>query len=137
MARLRALIAGHRPIALLLLAAVLALRVAVPAGWMPQAAGSHGLVLSICDGSGSHTEVVALGKSRDSRAEHSNDAPAHANAPCPYAVLGLAMATPLAPALADGAAPRATATPSWAVASATDDPAHPPRPPGRAPPRVG
>ena len=139
MARLRALIADHRPIALLLLAAVLALRIAVPAGWMPQSVGQHGLVLSICDGSGSRTEVIAVASGVVDHERRNDSVPRHATAAaaCPYAVLGLAIASPIAPALADGVPPQAVAAPAWAVAPATSDLAHRPRPPGRAPPFAG
>lgn len=81
----------------LLLVCALALRLLVPAGWMP-VADAHGLHLTLCPGAGPimpATPHVMAGMTHPGSAPHHDQAsPDHA---CPFAGLSLALDRPTAP----------------------------------------
>jgi hypothetical protein len=89
-----------RTIALALLACALALRLLIPAGWMP-VADAQGLHLVLCSGSGPLEMPSAHAmhgmKGMDHRHHHDHSMPDH---PCAFAGLGVAMAEPFLPLLA-------------------------------------
>ncbi|MGN6123620.1 MAG: hypothetical protein ACTHOJ_11770 [Sphingomonas oligoaromativorans] len=89
-----------RTIALALLACALALRLLIPAGWMP-VADAQGLHLVLCSGSGPmempSAHAMAGMKGMDHHGHHDPSMPDH---PCAFAGLGLALAEPLLPQLA-------------------------------------
>jgi len=94
MGLLRLAIRDHRLLACLLFAAALAMRVLVPAGFMPAASGE--IAVEICSGSGPMTMVMELPGSPD-KAEHKPDSP------CAFSALaapGLAGADPVQLAIA-------------------------------------
>jgi len=92
---------GLRTIALALLACALALRLLVPAGWMP-VVDAQGLHLTLCSGSGPLEAPVAhhamAGMAHHQHHQHHDQGmPDH---PCAFAGLGLALAEPMLPVLA-------------------------------------
>jgi len=94
MNRLRHIIRDHRLLACLLFAAALAMRVLVPAGFMPVASG--GLAVEFCSGSGPVTMVMEF-PGVPGKAEHKADSP------CAFGALaapGLAGADPIQLAIA-------------------------------------
>lgn len=94
MGMLRLAIRDHRLLACLLFAAALAMRVLVPAGFMPAAAG--GIAVEICSGSGPMTMMLEL-PGVPGKAEHKTDSP------CAFSALsapGLAGADPIQLAIA-------------------------------------
>ncbi|MBS0255010.1 MAG: hypothetical protein JSS36_07345 [Proteobacteria bacterium] len=116
MSRLRVLALHHRRLAALLLAMALALRVLVPAGFMP--GGDGQLAMKICADQGSAITLLVPLKGGD----HDKGA-AKADAPCAFAALGhgltgaadpLVLAVALAFILALGFAPaRTPRVPAW------------------------
>ena len=90
---------GLRTIALALLACALALRLLIPAGWMP-VVDATGLHLTLCSGSGpielpaAHHAMAGMAHHHH---HHDQGMPDH---PCAFAGLGLALAEPVLPAIA-------------------------------------
>lgn len=85
MTRLRRLARDHACIAALLLAAVLALRVLVPAGFMPMAGADGRLTVMVCSGEGSRAMTIVipgLGEGRGKPAPADRD---KAGGPCAFA----------------------------------------------------
>ncbi len=91
-----------RTIALALLACALALRLLIPAGWMP-VVDATGLHLTLCSGSGpiepvTHHDMKAMaGTAHHHQHHHEQGMPDH---PCAFAGLGLALAEPVLPEIA-------------------------------------
>jgi hypothetical protein len=117
-------------LAWLLLAVVVALRLASPAGWMP-VVGVDGVRVELCTETGGPRTLII-----DSEGKSHPDVPAPAHDPCPFALAGAApldltavAALPLAPAmLAALVAPAITAARlvAWRAT----------RPPARGPPSL-
>ena len=88
-----------RTIALALLACALAVRLLIPAGWMP-VVDATGLHLTLCSGSGpielpaAHHAMAGMAHHHH---HHDQGMPDH---PCAFAGLGLALAEPVLPAIA-------------------------------------
>lgn len=131
---------GLRTIALALLACALALRLLIPAGWMPvhDAQGFH---LTLCSGTGpeplpAHAAMAGMAHHGTHRHDHQHDQgmPDH---PCAFAGLGMVLAEPVLPAVAPIVAtvePAIVAIPA-AVAIGRGLAAPPPPPTG--PPALG
>ncbi len=94
-----------RTIALALLACALALRLLVPAGWMP-VADAQGLHLVLCSGSGPlempspHVLPAMAGMHQAGHTGHDHHHQGMPDHPCAFAGLGLALAEPVLPMLA-------------------------------------
>jgi len=131
-----------RTIALAILACALALRLLIPAGWMP-IADAQGMHLVLCSGSGplepatSHAMPAMMGMHHGGHAQHDHHHHGMPDHPCAFAGLGLAMAEPVLPLLA--LAPIALETlvaPMPAAVSIGRGLAAPPPPP-TGPPTLG
>ena len=112
----------------------LALRVVVPAGWMPApaSAAAH-FAITICDGGGGAARVLTVAGREVPRPHGAGDAGDNGHMACPFAGMGLALAGGDGPGLAPVAVVPLDAAPvrSGAVPPA---PRLRWRPPGRAPP---
>lgn len=99
-----------RPVVLAIVALALAVRLAIPAGWMPIAEGDGTMRVTICSGMG----AVPAWIDRSGRL-HEEDPSGKAGADQPCAFAGLAMAGDL-PALPMAVAPQLAATAERSVA---------------------
>lgn len=88
MQALRNLLHQHRPLAALLVALALCMKIIVPPGFMPGASGTS-LAVTICDGRG----MVQVWQIIVPRASHVGETPADSGKTsdvCPYTALGMA-----------------------------------------------
>ncbi len=128
MGTLRTFISGNRTAIMLLLACALALKLLMPAGYMP-APGQ--LAIQLCTGEGVRTVVI------DRNGQQIPDGqPNHASAamPCAYAALVAPVLPATPPSLLVIAILLALATGIRPASAPTRQRAVPPCPPGRAPP---
>ena len=138
MSALRALIRGHRHLALLLLALALCLKAAIPAGTMLEQSGTRSLSIAICaDGSGIGKAVqIALPAKPALPGSPRSDHGLASTSACGFAGLGLA-ALPLADPPLLALALVAIALPGLVSAAARTNPPAPfLRPPLRGPPAI-
>ena len=131
---------GLRTIALALLACALALRLLIPAGWMP-VADAQGFHLTLCSGSARWRCPPDTTPCRRWRAWHHHHQHHHDQGmpdhPCAFAGLGLALAEPVLPMLAL-ALPVVQALPApIALADAIGRGLAAPPPPPTGPPALG
>jgi len=104
MAALRRLLRTCPALAALIVAAALAVRVLVPAGYMPTLDNGR-IVIGICNGYGPMTMAIAV-----SGLDHHGDADGHqAQSPCAFADLALPLIGAVALLLAEALPPRAAA----------------------------
>jgi len=120
-----------RALVALLLAVLLAGRLAVPAGWMPVRTDT-GFAIMLCSGTGpSEGWIDAAGKLHRG---HKPSGESEAKDPCPFGALTAALALPAAPALAVIALPALAALPLFSPAVAIGCGLAAPPPPATGPP---
>lgn len=88
MTGLRRLLRSHRALAAFVVAAALALRLLVPAGFMPTMEGGR-LVISICSGFGPAKTMEMTGATHAGMEHHGNPDGDRAQSPCAFADLAL------------------------------------------------
>lgn len=131
---LRRLALNHRRLAGLVLGLVLAMRLVMPAGFMPAVFDGH-IVVSICSGSGPATMVVAVPGAAHGKAGEA-DHQGKAAAPCAFAGLHAPALAAVDPILLAAAILFIMAVGIRAAAPPPAGDAHHLRPPSRAPPAV-
>ncbi len=116
---LRRLTPAHRTLLLLLVALAMAVRAAVPAGWMPMTGADGATRLVLCPGSGSvgGTAMPGMAMAETSPDKHHDPAAPAADHDCPFGVTALAvdLAVPLIAPLGVGVAAETVPAPSPAL----------------------
>jgi len=113
----------------LLLFCALAIRVAIPTGFMPVQTG-HGLIISICTGQGAVQAMLPVDRKSDDHGHHQTD-----ERPCTFALgLGGPLIDPALPAHVSPMLPVFAAPPVQVIADLVTHRLAAPPPPAQAPP---
>ncbi|HTG39071.1 DUF2946 family protein [Sphingomonas sp.] len=134
MTGLRRLARDHAPLTALLLAAVLLLRLLMPAGFMPVADGNGSLTVMVCSGEGSRAMTIAIPGLGERPAKPAPQERDKAGSPCAFGSLAAAFLGSVDPALLGAALAIVALLALRSVTPAPHRAARHLRPPLRGPP---